>query len=52
MNSNFQTRSTSSAPSPIFALAYNENIGEIVTIGPGFIAVSFVLDIFFAIVVK
>jgi len=41
MNSSFVKRNTSVAPGPILAVVYNENIGEIVATGPGFIAVNF-----------
>ena len=40
MDHNFEVSSTSEAPGPIVSAVYNESIGEIVTVGPGYITVS------------
>ena len=40
MTHEFEVSSTSEAPGPIVSAVYNEIIGEIVTIGPGYLVVS------------
>ena len=52
MGSDFMVSSVSEAPGPVLAAVYNENIGEVVTIGAGFLTVSLISIIYLLVLYR